>query len=693
MLERLHAKLIKRLNNATAELARLEAKPPEFDALFLKGNELLQKGLYSTAESTYREALTLRPNDIKSSVNLAFALKEQKRLAEARVYLRKALSGNPDDPLAHETNYLLGLVLEEDGMPAEAIVYYEKALALSPSFVHARLELCRILSTSNQHEQAQEVLQKGLLLSPDNANFHFYQGNLHVLKSQNELAVQSYSRALALGADGVELYAALGLAQYRIGSKTNAIENLKIAEALEAGSVINTRYGTGHHCLQTGDIANAIENFELVIALRPDYLMAHSMLLFCLSFSPSKPYAYREAAQRFDNLLRLRTEGFLPPIRQSYVRGQRPLKVGFVSGDFKAHPVGFFLEGILRELDSSRIQPSAYSYTSKEDQLTVRLRAQISSWYDIRNSEDMEVANMICDHGIDILVDLTGHSGINRLQIFAFHAAPVQVAWLGYFASTGVTEMDFLLADPISVPANTSEYFCENIWYLPDTRLCMTPPSTSYNIPVSPPPVLKNGFITFGSFQALTKIGNDVLAVWSCVLTATPTARLRLQIPQVDVPSIREGLLARLVQAGIDLGRVDLSGGVHWEAYLESYHKVDILLDTFPYTGGTTTAEALWMGVPTIALRGNTMLSRQGEALLTCVGLTEWIANDEAEYVSKAIHFADDQSGLVHLRNTLRERALQSPLFDTRRFAQNLQNCLEEMFVSQDAASLVTPKA
>jgi predicted O-linked N-acetylglucosamine transferase (SPINDLY family) len=267
--------------------------------------------------------------------------------------------------------------------------------------------------------------------------------------------------------------------------------------------------------------------------------------------------------------------------------------------------------------------------------------------------------------------------------VFARKPAPLQVAWLGFFASTGVTEIDYILTDRISVPEEHTEFFSEKVWYLPGTRLCMTPPVISQEILVTAPPVLRNGHITFGCYQARTKINDQVLSVWAKVLAAVPGAMLRLQIQEMHIHVLREEFLSRDAMAGIDLARVSLSSGLPWEEYLADYKNVDILLDTFPYPGGTTTAEALWMGVPTLTLMGHTMLSRQGASLLSCVDLHSWIASSEEDYVSRAIRFATDVPNLALLRSKLRDRTLASPLFDTRRFANGLQDCFEEMFLLQ----------
>jgi predicted O-linked N-acetylglucosamine transferase (SPINDLY family) len=298
---------------------------------------------------------------------------------------------------------------------------------------------------------------------------------------------------------------------------------------------------------------------------------------------------------------------------------------------------------------------------------------------------DETAAQKIHADGIDILIDLAGHTAESRLPVFAWKPAPVQVSWLGYFASTGVPGIDYLLADKISVPESDRPYFTETIWHLPDTRLCFTPPDmpdAAAQLTSTPLPALRNdkGHITFGCFQSMAKINDAVLKVWGQIFQALPQARLRLQNKQMSCPALRETLMQRLAQAGIAADRITLTGQVPRTQYLAAHAEVDMILDTFPYPGGTTTCEALTMGVPTLTLAGTTLLARQGASLLACAGLTGWIADNLDDYVAKALAHAGDLARLVQLRAGLRQQALASPLFDAARFAVALEHALHGMW-------------
>ena len=339
---------------------------------------------------------------------------------------------------------------------------------------------------------------------------------------------------------------------------------------------------------------------------------------------------------------------------------------------------GIFWKACWHILIPARIELIAYPTDPKTDALTARIKPYFAAWKPLFGLSDEKAARLIHADGVHILIDLSGHSRHGRLPVFAWKPAPVQAAWLGYFATTGVAEMDYLLADAVGVPEAHREHFTETVWYLPDTRLCFSPPLI--DLPVAPLPAQKNGHITFGCFQNMTKAGDEVLAMWADILVALPGARLRWQCKQLGDPAVVKQLIQRLQHHGIDPARVTLLGSVAREEYLAAHAEVDMILDTFPYPGGTTTCEALWMGVPTLTLAGDTLLSRQGASLLTAAGLEDWIATSGEDYVDKAIALAGNLVKLAALRAGLRAQVLASPLFDAPRFAHNLEEALWGMW-------------
>jgi predicted O-linked N-acetylglucosamine transferase (SPINDLY family) len=351
-----------------------------------------------------------------------------------------------------------------------------------------------------------------------------------------------------------------------------------------------------------------------------------------------------------------------------------------VSGDLRLHPVGFFIESVLDHIDPARVQFVAYPTLPLEDELSARIKPRFAAWTSIAALDDEAAARTIRAAGVQMLVDLSGHTAHNRLPVFAWKPAPVQATWLGYFATTGVAAIDYVIADPVSVPEWARDQFTETVWYLPDGRFCFTPPSQATSLDPGPPPALRSGQVTFGCFQNMLKMNDAVLAAWGRIFQMLPGARLRVQNNAMAFETARAKLLQRLHRAGIGSDRVTLAGPMPRDAYLAAHADVDIILDTFPYTGATTTCEALWMGVPTLTLAGDTLVSRQGASVLASAGLNDWVTENEAAYIARAVDFASGLDRLARLRSGLRGTLLASPLFDARRFAANLEGALLAMW-------------
>jgi predicted O-linked N-acetylglucosamine transferase (SPINDLY family) len=359
---------------------------------------------------------------------------------------------------------------------------------------------------------------------------------------------------------------------------------------------------------------------------------------------------------------------------------ERVLRVGLVSGDLCYHPVGFFAEGVVSALASraDRLALFAYPTCIRTDEISERIKANCRGWHPVAGLSDEYMANRIRADGIDILIDLSGHTAYNRLPVFAWKPAPVQVSWLGYFATTGVAAIDYFVADPWTLPVSEEINFTEKVWRLPETRLCFTPPDAA--VVVSPLPALVNGYVTFGCFNNLSKMNDKVVALWARVMDAVPGSRLFLKARQLTEASVRKSIAERFAAHGIDEGRLILEDYVPRENYLAAYQRVDLALDPFPYTGGTTTAEALWMAVPVLTLAGERFISRQGVGLLMNAGLPDWIASDPDDYVARALAHASDLPRLAALRGNLRAQVLASPVYDAARFAKHFEAALRGMW-------------
>jgi predicted O-linked N-acetylglucosamine transferase (SPINDLY family) len=501
------------------------------------------------------------------------------------------------------------------------------------------------------------------------AVMHNKLGNALQNIGQPENAIASYRRALEIKPTFAEAHNNLGIVLKNIGQLESSMASFR--RALEINPNFAGAYSNmGNVQRELGLFDVAVASYRRAMELKPDYLTAHSNLLFTLNFVSNQSAEMMMAeAQGFGKMATRLARSFnnWPCVAENV----QCLRVGLVSSDLRMHPVGFFLETVLANIDPTRIELFAYPTLLKEDELTARIRPFFKSWKPLRGLADETAARLIHDDGVHILLDLCGHTANNRLPVFAWKPAPIQASWLGYFATTGVAEMDYVLVDAVGVAENQRDQFTEAVWYLPDTRLCFTPPSD--DLPVTALPALKNGLITFGCFQKLSKVGDEVLSAWGDIFAALPKARLRMQCQQLGEQEQEEQLLARLQRYGIAADRVELKSGTTRAAYLAAHAEVDMILDTFPFPGGTTTCEALWMGVPTLTLAGGRLLARQGASLLTAAGLPDWVTENREEYITKAIELAGDLPKLSTLRAGLRQQVLASPVFDGKRFALNLE--------------------
>ncbi|WP_158289994.1 tetratricopeptide repeat protein [Ramlibacter sp. WS9] len=674
-METKRASLQSRLEGSVAPAAT--AKPKVSSAEWRqRGNTYLKEGNLQQAANCYRRGLESDPKDATCYSNLGYVQSELGHAIVAQEMLSQAVKLNPVDYDAH---YMLGNLARTRGEWLQATACYREALRINPGFDTCRRDLCISLAQMGRIQEATAVLEQGPAFAPDTADFHYFRGNLRLAVDECDEAIVHFRQAAQLQPQDSSILINLGVAQLRRREVFSAIQTYRNVLEFEPDNV-QAHANLGAAFQQSGQLELAVQSYRRALQINPEYLNAHQNLLFSLTYlSDLSPADYLSEARRYGARVTARAKPYSQWLCPPFEEGARPLRVGMVSGDFRTHPVGLFLEGILANLDPAKLTIVAYSASATEDVLSDRLKGLVSEWNSVAVLPDDELARKIHADRIDILVDLAGHTGLNRLPVFAWKAAPHQVAWLGYWGSTGVSEIDHILVDPVSVPASDAQYYSEQLWYLPDTRLCMSLPTSGAADEVKDLPALRKGYITFGSYQILNKINDRTLALWSKVLAQLPTSRLRLQSLPLAYGEAVANMKERLTAVGIDIARVDLHGGAPREAYLASYDEVDMILDTYPFPGGTTTAEALWMGVPTVTLTGHSLLARQGESLLRCVGLADWVASSEEEYVEIAAQHASDLKSLGEVRAGLRQRAINSPLFDSAKFARNLEDAFVGM--------------
>lgn len=641
-----------------------------------RGNQFLDRNLLNDAQVCYRRGIQIDPSDAACYVSLGFVLGELERFEDSQDALLSAIALDAND---FESHYMLGNLASKQAKLVVAIEHYQNALRIHEDFEICRRDLCIALAKVGRTQEARKALSQGIAFPPNSAQFHFFSGNLHLADSEVVAAVADFQIASTLSGQDASILLNLGVAQFRLRDVYAAQATFqRILEFDPLNVQAHANIAAVYQMM--GKIDLAVVSYRRVLKISPGYLNAHQNLVYALTYYPAcSPAEYLEEAKRFGAKVRVLAKRFSHWNTPLYRIGNRSLRVGFVSGDLRCHPVGEFLEGLLARIDPNKLSLVAYSNSAKEDELSVRIKPLFAQWTVVVAMPDHLLAEKIHADKIDILIDLAGHTENSRLSVFAWKPAPVQVAWLGYWASTGLLEVDYILVDEVSVPADRQQLFTEKLWYLPQTRLCLTPPDDSTASSLTELPALRNGFVTFGSYQSLTKISNASLSAWSKVLSEVPTSRLRLQNWEFGFPEAVEDMLQRLSAAHIDVRRVDIHAGSNRDAYFASYAEVDLVLDTFPFPGGTTTAQAIWMGVPTVTLAEASLVGRQGLSMLHCVGLQEFVADSETSYIALAAQHAQQLDRLTQVRAQLRSKALASPLFNAALFSRSLESALIDM--------------
>lgn len=661
-----------RLAEAERGFTRLLAAAPKLGAAHnMLGIIARRTGHAAEALAHFRAACAANPGDAAAFANLGNALREAGQADEAMAACLHAVEINAEMPEAWVN---VGLLMLGRGEAAQAAACFRRALAMAPGLPQAHHNLGMALAAQGRPDLALASYQRALTIAPEYADAATNLG-VTLTRLGRPAEAEAPLRHVAERYPGsAEAWINLGLVLQMLRRTAEAVTTFR--RAVEARpEEADTHFNLGAALTDAGQAEAALAATEQALALTPGHWSAWSnRLLLEAILQRTPPEDMRALASEFGVLA---TGAAHPFTAWTPATPGAPLKVGLVSGDLRTHPVGHFIEGVLAAADPARLAFHAFPTVPLHDELSARLRPHLAEWTPIDTLSDEQAAALIHDRGLDVLIDLSGHTRHNRLPLFAWRAAPVQVAWLGYFATTGLPAFDALIGDPQVTPSAEEGHFVEPIRRLPDAYYCFTPPTGAPD--VAPLPSAGGSPITFGCLNNLIKLTDSVLATWAQVLAAVPESRLVLQAGQLDDPAAREALLARFAALGVAAGRLTLLGWTTREAYFATYHGIDIALDPFPYPGGTTSCEALWMGVPVLSLRGDRMLAHNGKTILTAAGLPDWIAADPADYVAKAASFAADRAALAALRARLREQVRTSPLCDAKRFAAALAGILEEL--------------
>ena len=651
-------------------------KPDHVSALLRLGNAQGDLSQHADAIASYDRILHIENHNCEAILNRSVSLMELGQLDKAEEGFHRVLGMEPSSAEAHSN---LGLVLKKRGEFESAVERFHQAIALRADFCDAHMNLGTVLHALGRFDAALTSYKRAVELQPGYALAYSNYGTAFQSLGKLDMAEKCYVRALGINP-------LLSVAHNNLGILYSFSDRLEASIASYLRAIhIEPGYADAYANLgaalkDAGRLDEALTYLRRAIELDRDCVVAHHNLLFVQTYLADYPADVMFSGAKLFGEMATRAATRFTHWPNPIDVG-RKLRVGFVSGDLSDHPVGCFVEGVfgaLKSQFSDRLELIAYPSRTRDDFLSRRLQICCHEWHPVAGLSDKALAQKIQSDRIDILIDLSGHTAHNRLMMFAWKPAPVQATWLGYLATTGLTEMDYLIADEWTLPATGDEQFTEKIWRIPNSYLCFTPPGQI--IDVAALPALANGYVTFGSFNNLSKMNDSVVALWARVLNAIPNSRLFLKSTQLSEISIRNRVIESFRAHGIDSNRLVLRTFVPREQYLTPYNEVDIALDPSPYPGITTSVESLWMGVPVLTLAGKSFLSRQGVGLLMNAGLPEWVASDPDDYVSRAVSHASNLPRLATLRAGLRQQVLASPIFDAPRFASHFEAALRGMW-------------
>ena len=699
----------------------LALHPDNPDGYHLVGMSFQEMGKLDEAEEYYRKTLQYNPGYAEAYNNLANVLKERGQTDEAIRNFKKAIALKPASSILH---YNLGVIYQEQRDIENAIQSYKNALQhdpknkkillmlgdvlqqkgqiygsreslqeaeriyydmvqSQPSDYSAHTNLGKILQDQGRHAEAIACYRKALELNPCYDEAHFSLADaLHETGSVDD-SILHYQRAVEFNPKFIDAYNNLGVVLSESNRLDEAISSFENALRLDSHSVKSARAfsNLGNILSELGEAGEAEQHYRQALSADPSLSKVNSNLLLAMNYNPRY-----DASEVFSEHLNYANRFAEPHYRISYSykndkNSNRRLLIGYLSPDLRCHSVAYFIEPVIAAHDRDLFEVFCYSDVEKPDEFTGRIKNLASQWRDVSRLTDELIYDMIRDDSIDILVDLTGHTAKNRLLVFARKPAPVQVSWIGYPSTAGLKTIDYKIADRYTDPPGESDqYYTERLLRLPDCFSCYLPEKDAPE--VQPAPVLRNGYITFGSFNNLAKVSEEIAVTWVGILKALPTSRFILKAKGLISARAKKDWTEFFQSRGIAENRIELHSPIPTAAqHLAFYDRVDIALDTFPYNGATTTCEALWMGVPVVTLAGKTHASRVGVSILSNVGLTGLIADSADDYKRIATGLANNFENLASLRNSLRGMMQQSPLTDAKKFTTNLEKAYRDMWL------------
>ena len=657
----------------------LAIRPGNFETRTNLALALKQQEKWDESLAAYRQALELRPEDPQALLNLGNALLEAKRAQEAIGIYRQALSIKPDLAEAH---YGMANGLRSRGDTEQAIAAFERAIAISPEYLDAYNNLGVTLQERGELERAIAVLTRACAISSTYVEARNNLGIVYHEAARLVEAMEAYRAALAIKPDYTQAMANLALVLEELGQTEQATEMFRKSLAINPKQGV-TRNNLANVLREVGQIDEALAQYRQAATAMEEPWAASNVLFLVHTHPDWGPEQLLEEHLQWAR----RYADPLAPAQARYDNDpdpQRRIRIGYVSPDFSEHPVGRFLLPLLGNRDRQAFEVYCYSGVRRPDDITRQLMKLADVWRKTNGLTDERLAERVRQDAIDILVDLTMHSKDNRLLTFARKPAPVQVTYLAYPGTTGLSTIDYRLTDPYLDPPSTGsgqapgendQFYTEESVRLPRTYWCYVAPWQA--AAPSALPAVQNGFVTFGCLNNFSKISSAAWESWRELLGRVPDSRLLLYSRE---GAHRDRVRREFAESGVDPRRIDFVPRLPGPEYFLQYHRIDIGLDPFPYPGGTTSCDALWMGVPVVSLAGENAVSRGGASILSNVGLPQLLARTRRQYVQIAVDLAADLERLAALRAGLRAQMQASPLMDAPQFARDVEAAFRQMW-------------
>ena len=602
---------------------------------------------------------------------------------------------------------ILGYAYQELGELEKAEDSYIKSLDLNNNFLEAKFNLAVLFYKKKLPNKAEKIFIDYINQDENNYLCYFNLGIINFEKKEYPKAIDFFKKTINLQKDFYYGYHQLGLAYEKDNNIEEAIKSYQTANTFNKGNLNISYNNLGVIFLKSKKLKEALDYFKIALKLKgPKELICQNIAIIYseLGEADNSIYYMKKAVEENKNDLKIfsRFLGMFPytnykfndyefwckqfssnivrfnPKNEIIDFKKKKINLGFFSADFRKHPVGYFLLDLLPHFEKSNFDIFFYSNSPADDDLSEKIKNNFFNWKKVHGNNTFEILNIIKNDKIDILIDMSGHSNLQNLEVFANKAAPIQISWAAYLASTGLKEIDYIIGDVHVTPLNTKEYFVEQFINLPEIW-CHLSTSNIPNIQTVDTPAIKNRFITFGSFNNLNKITPAVIDAWSIILNNVKDSKLFIKNNQLDYSLTKENLFNKFKKNNIGSEKLILEGNSSRDEVIKKYNLIDIALDPFPWTGGTTSFELSWMGVPLLTMSGDRFMSRCGESINKNLKMDDWIVHNIKDYIATAIKFSQDYSLLNKTRSKLREFSRKSSLFNSDKFSKNFLESLNKV--------------